>query len=61
MIQGPFRLIEFDAPATGLAQPIRRTNSGFIHGGRTAGGAIEYVMPNYKISELQNVIQRTVK
>lgn len=60
-VKGPFRLIEFDVPTTGLAQPIRRTNPGFIHGGKTAGGATEFVIPNYNISDLKNVTQRTIK
>lgn len=40
-MKGPFRLIEFDTPTEGLAQPFNRANPGFIHGGKTAGGATE--------------------
>jgi RHS repeat-associated protein len=61
LIRGPFRLIEFDAPMQGLAQPFNRTNPGFINGGKTAGGATEYVLPNLKISELKNVTQKTIQ
>jgi RHS repeat-associated protein len=41
-----FTIIEFDAPAEGLASPVFRGNPGFVQGGRTAGGAIEFVIPN---------------
>ena len=61
LIKGSFRLIEFDTPSEGLAQPIRRNNPVFIGGGQTAGGATEYVVPNSKISSLGNVKQTTVK
>lgn len=59
LIKGPFRIIEFDAPASGLAQPFNRANPGFGNGGKTAGGAAEYTIPNLNISELKNVTQRT--
>ena len=59
-VKGPFRLIEFDAPSEGLAQPYNRGNPGYINGGKTEGGATEYVVPNSKIGDLKNVTQRTV-
>ena len=58
--KGPFRLIEFDAPAEGLAQPYNRGNTGFVNGDQTAGGATEYIIPNARIGELKNVTQKTV-
>ena len=44
-----FTVIEFATPAEGLASPVFRTNPGFIGGGRTAGGAREFVVPNMSI------------
>jgi hypothetical protein len=41
-----FTVVKFETPAGGLASPINRTNPGFIGGGRTAGGAPEFVVPN---------------
>ena len=41
-----FQVIKFPAPGEGLATPVLRTNPGFIQGGRTAGGASEFVIPN---------------
>ena len=42
-----FRLIEFSsANVQGIASPIGRVNPEFIQGGRTAGGAAEFVIPN---------------
>jgi RHS repeat-associated protein len=35
-----------DCGLTGIASPINRTNPGFVGGGRTAGGAREFVIPN---------------
>jgi RHS repeat-associated protein len=61
LIRGPFRLIEFDAPSEGLAQPFNRGNPGFINGGKTAGGATEYILPNFKVSDLKNVTQKTIQ
>ena len=58
-ISGPFRVLEFDTPA-GIASPIRRTNPGFVGGGRTAGGAREFVIPNYSTDSLLNLTMRTV-
>jgi hypothetical protein len=55
LIPGGRAIIEFDAPTTGLASPVFRTNSGFIGGGQTAGGAREFVLPNLSIDQLQNV------
>ncbi|MEO0510060.1 MAG: polymorphic toxin type 10 domain-containing protein [Verrucomicrobiota bacterium] len=41
-----FRVTEFATPPNGLATPINRLDDGFIGGGRTAGGAREFVIPN---------------
>ncbi|MEM9558546.1 MAG: polymorphic toxin type 10 domain-containing protein, partial [Acidobacteriota bacterium] len=41
-----FTVFEFPTPEAGLATPINRPDPGFIGGGRTAGGAREYVLPN---------------
>jgi RHS repeat-associated protein len=42
-----FRIIEFPSKnIDGIASPINRTDAGFIGGGRTAGGASEFVIPN---------------
>ena len=57
---GPFSVFEFDAPI-GIASPIRRTNPGFVGGGRTAGGASEYVVPNSPLASLGNLRRRTVR
>jgi RHS repeat-associated protein len=45
--------IDFTLPnPSGLASPINRSNPGFIQGGRTAGGAREFVVPNLSLQEL---------
>ena len=41
-----FRIIEFPTPRSGIASPVNRADPGFIGGGRTAGGAREFVVPN---------------
>jgi len=42
-----FTVVEFSVDdIIGLASPIRRTNPGWIPGGRTAGGAREFVVAN---------------
>jgi hypothetical protein len=41
-----FTVIEFETPAEGLASPVLRSDPGFIGGGRTAGGAREFILPN---------------
>jgi hypothetical protein len=43
-----FKVITFDTPQ-GIASPINRNMPGFIGGGRTAGGAREFVVPNQAI------------
>lgn len=58
--QGPFGVIEFNTPASGVASPVFRNNPGFIQGGMTGGGAREFVLPNMPISQLQNVTTRIV-
>ncbi len=60
MRTGPFAVIEFDNPMTGMASPVNRHNPGFVAGGRTAGGAREFVLPNYSRSELSGVTVRIV-
>jgi hypothetical protein len=57
---GPKLVIEFDTVTEGLASPVFRSNPGFVGGGRTAGGAREFVMPNLPLSELRNVKTRVV-
>lgn len=44
-----FRVIEFPTPQSGVASPVFRTDPGFVGGGRTAGGAREFVIPNQPI------------
>jgi len=42
-----FKIIEFPSKGvSGIASPINRANPGFVQGGRTAGGAPEFVIPN---------------
>jgi hypothetical protein len=41
-----FKIIEFPTPSSGVASPILRPDPGFIGGGRTLGGAREFVIPN---------------
>jgi hypothetical protein len=41
-----FTIIEFETPAEGLASPVLRSDPGFIGGGRTLGGAREFILPN---------------
>ena len=53
-----FTVIEFNTPAAGLASPVLRTNPGFVGGGRTLGGAREFVIPNGPIPA--DAIIRTV-
>lgn len=60
LIDGPKAVIEFDLPG-GIASPIDRSNPGFVGRGRTAGNAREFVIPNYKISDLKNVKVRVVE
>lgn len=41
-----FTVIRFPTPQSGLASPVNRLDPGFVGGGRTAGGAREFVIPN---------------
>ncbi len=42
-----FKIIEFSSKGiSGIASPLNRSNLGFISGGKTAGGAPEFVIPN---------------
>lgn len=58
--QGPFGVIQFNMPASGLASPVFRNTPGFIQGGLTRGGASEFALPNFRINQLQNVTTRTI-
>jgi RHS repeat-associated protein len=53
-----FKVIEFATPRSGIASPVFRSDPGFIGGGRTAGGAREFVIPNGPIPA--DAIIRTV-
>ena len=44
-----FTVIKFPTPSSGIASPVNRLDKGFIGGGRTAGGAREFVIPNQKV------------
>lgn len=44
-----FTVIKFPTPNSGLATPVNRLDKGFIGGGRTEGGAREFVLPNKSI------------
>jgi len=61
LIEGPFVVFEFDAPVSGVASPVFRSNLGFVGHGLTAGGAREFVIPNLPLSELENLIIRTIQ
>lgn len=63
LLPGPYAVIEFELPAAGVASPILRVNPGFVSPGTglTAGGAREFVVPNYLIESLQGVTTRIVK
>ena len=58
--QGPFGVIQFNTPASGLASPVFRNTPGFIQGGLTGGGASEFVLPNMQVNQLQNVTTRII-
>jgi len=58
---GPFSVIEFENPVTGLASPVFRTNPGFLQGGFTRGGAREFVLPNGQVRDLTGVTRRVVE
>ena len=59
LLQGARTVIEFDLP-NGIATPVNRTNPGFVGGGRTAGNAREFVIPNLNISDLHHVTIRNI-
>jgi putative RNase toxin 10 of polymorphic toxin system len=47
-----YRVFEFPSSSVnGIASPINRSAPGFIGGGRTLGGAPEFVIPNGMIPE----------
>ena len=60
-LQGPLAILEFDTPSVGVASPVFRNNPGFVGGGRTAGGAREFVIPNSRLEDLENLFIRSVK
>lgn len=41
-----FKVVQFPTPQSGIASPVFRTDPGFIGGGRSAGGAREFVILN---------------
>ena len=41
-----FRIFEFPTAQSGITSSVLRPNPGFIGGGRIAGGAREFVIPN---------------
>lgn len=53
-----FHIFEFPTPE-GISTPINRTDAGFVGGGRTAGGAREFVLPNQPIPA--NAIHKTIQ
>ncbi|WP_340067333.1 polymorphic toxin type 10 domain-containing protein, partial [Ascidiimonas aurantiaca] len=55
LLKGPFQVIEFDTPGTGLSSPVFRSNPGFIGGGKTLGGAREFTLPNLDLSQLKGI------
>lgn len=57
---GPYAIFEFDTPK-GIATPVFRNNPGFVGFGKTQGGAVEYVVPNLKREELNNLNIRIIK
>jgi hypothetical protein len=59
--KGPFTIIEFDNPCRTTVVPTMRSEAGWIPGGQTAGGAREWLIPNYRIDELGNVVMREVQ
>jgi hypothetical protein len=54
-------VIEFDKRNIPLASPVFRENLGFIKGGLTKGGVVEFSIPNKRIDELNNVKIRNLK
>jgi hypothetical protein len=61
LIEGPFAVLEFDTPSTGIASPVFRDNPGFVGGGRTAGGAREFVVPNLNVDDLGDLAKRIIE
>ncbi len=59
--RGPFAVIEFDTPVSGLSSPVGRSNHGFAGRGLTTGGAREFSIPNFRFDELKNVAIRIVR
>jgi hypothetical protein len=58
--QGPFAVIEFNTPASGLSSPVFRNNPGFSQGGLTGGGTREFTLSNISVNQLQNVTTRFI-
>ena len=60
-----FTVIRFPTPAGGggIASPVFRTNSSFLQGGLTRGGAWEFVVSNGSVplSAAIEVVRRTYK
>jgi hypothetical protein len=51
-------VIEFDTPTSGLASPVFRKTPGFVGGGRPAGGARVFVLPERADSRADALIRR---
>ena len=51
-------MIEFDAVTDGFASPVLRDAPGFVGGDFAAGGTHEFVIPNLRLHQLQNVTIR---
>jgi len=60
-VRGPFAVLEFDTPSVGVASPVFRNNPGFVGMGKTSGGAREFVIPNLRLEELENLFLRRVE
>jgi len=50
-----FTVIEFPSAGRAIASPVNRSTAGFVGGGRTAGGAREFVIPNEPVPTNANI------
>jgi RHS repeat-associated protein len=53
MATGPFAVIQFDTPASGLASPVFRNNPGFIQGGLPAEVQVNLSCPTCKLTNFK--------
>ena len=60
-VEGPFKVIDFDTPKSGVASPVNRTNDEFVGKGRTDGGAREFSIPNKEIKELEKASTQIIE